>query len=203
MFRTAFIAAMGLAAAACSISGGRYGLPASTHDSFAAAPAHAERVHRDVCLPAVVEGAQFKSAVDAVGAVAQENPFNQRIIYFPETSYATPAIPRVHVWITESQGQRICTIAAMDGSLNDVLSGWEDALRAAGPAHPVLDNAESTTLPPLEALEDAQARRYDLGGGHTAIVSSDAERARVVSDTPGGVLLSPATGVLLTITGPI
>jgi len=184
---------------ACASTDNRYGLPSSTPASFAAAPDHAASLLSEACAPWVVNGEDFVGAVTRLGAEPQSNPFNQRLIIFPRTSYAAPDQPRVHAWRSVTGGRRFCTIAAIDGDLQAVLDSWQAALNDAQAAYPALSDSQPVVLPPSTALQDAQARYFDLGGEVTVIVSSNAERVRVVSNSVNDRLITPATGVILTL----
>ena len=97
--------------------------------------------------------------------------------------------------------RRFCTIAAMDGDLQGVLDAWRIALLDAQADYPALSGAAPVTLPPFEQLQDSRARYIDLGADVTIVLSSDAERVRVVSDSVGDGLLTPASGVIITLAG--
>lgn len=187
---------------ACATSGSsQFGLPSSTAESYAASIIQAETRLSDICLPTVFNDVSFQDAVAAAGLRGGTNPFNERRAIFPETSYTSAETPRLHVFHTVAGTNHVCTIFALDGDPDQVLDRWQSTLRAEQDRRGL--SGDPVEFPGFEALEDGRARYMRIGEGVLLTLSSDAQTARVVADRPNAYrVLRPATGVLLTISGP-
>lgn len=200
--RRLVVMAIVTAVSACAANGGdRFGLPASTPASYAAASQAAADRLTQVCLPTVFEDQSFEQAVRAAGLDSGVNPFNERVMMFPQTSFTSGQVPRLHVFHSVTGGDHMCTIFALDGDPQAVLDLWQAELRSAQTRRGL--GGEPVTLPAYGQLADAQPRFIRIGEALTLVVSSDAQTARVVSNSgPGYRTLRPATGVLMTVVAP-